>query len=297
MRSLVFLSLTMLSLCGLAQTAIEKEIFNCVVESYEKQKIDVKATLDSFECYLVKNKYLKDKSGQSYISLYEKIAIDGDVLITLGDFNDNGLLQKSPITFFDCYRTRIAEVANSESPLKKLFKELQNNPIDPLSPGEAAKYLLIVIKPSDFKYDVVRYNSLFSFLFTSLPDFPVRWFEKEDELIAAKKFETKLVVSFDVGSNLYINNNLGDLDFLAKMLDNFLIPSADTLKSITLETSRETLHKDFTNTLKTIKDRFQQAREKISIIKYHQKFDSLTSEKKEEVRALLPIKINVTDMK
>jgi biopolymer transport protein ExbD len=291
------LTLIGLPFYGQSQTSIDNEIIDCIADSYSQENVDIKETLDCFEMFLVKNKYMKDKSGQSYLSVYKQIANDNDVNITLDNFNDNGLLQKSPKAFFDCYRTRLPEIMNSESPLKKLYKQFQDNPIEPTTPGEVSKHLLKVFKSGDFKHDVIRYYSLYTFLLTSYPDFSIRSTMTDKELSFTKKYEKKIVVRLDKESKLFINDNPTDFDILTRTLDNFLTPSADTLKSVTLESSRETLYKDFSKTLEIIQTQFQLARDKISQTQYNQAFDSLTDDKKEIIRALLPIKINMTDPK
>jgi hypothetical protein len=297
MRLLTILTLVGLSFYGQGQTTIDSDIIDCIVDSYNQENFDIRKTLDNFEAFLVKNKYMIDKSGQSYLSVYKQIADDNDVNITLDNFNDNGLLQKPPISFFDCYRTRLPEIIKSESPLKKLFKQFQDNPIDPASPGEASKYLLKVLKPDDFKHDVIRYYSLYTLLFTSLPDFSNQLTTTDKELSISKEYEKKIVVRLDKESKLFINGKPTNLDTLKKTLSNFLTPSMDTLKIVTLESSRATLYKDFSKTLEIIQAQFQLARERTSDNQYHQEFDSLTDDKKEIIRRLLPIRINVTDPK
>jgi len=297
MRLLITLTLIGLPFYGQCQTIIDKEIIDCIADSYNKENIDIKKTLDSFEVFLVENEFMKDKSGQSYISVYKQIAADNDINFTLDNFNDNRLLQKSPVAFFDCYRTRLPEIMNSESPLKKLYKQFQDSPIEPTTPGEVSKNLLKVFRPNDFNYDVIRYYSLYTFLITSRPRFSVQSTTTDKELSFTKKYEKKLVVRLDNKSKLFINDKPADFDILTKTLDNFLTPSVDTLKSVTLESSRETLHKDFTKTLEIIQNQFQLTRDKISQTQYNQIFNSLTDDKKEIIRTLLPIKINVTDPK
>jgi len=120
---------------------------------------------------------------------------------------------------------------------------------------------------------------------------------KDKEMSFAKKYEKKIVVRLDKASKLFINDNQTDFDILTKTLGNFLTPSVDTLKSVTLESSRETPYKDFSKTLEIIQGQFQMARDKISQAQYNEKFDSLTDDQKEVIRTLLPIKINVTDPK
>lgn len=296
------LLITLLTLIGLpfygqAQTTIDQEIIHCITDSYKKEKVDIKATLDSFESFLVENKYMRDKSGQSYISVYKKIAADNDVTISLDNFNDNGLLQISPVTFIDCYRTRISEILNSESPLKKLYKYFQDNPIEPTTPGEVSEHLLKVFKPTDFKYDVIRYYSLYTLLRTSYPDVSVQSTTTDKQLSFTKNYEKKVTVRLDKESRLFLNDNPTSFDDLTVYLDRVLTPSVDTLKSVNLESSRDTKYKDFTKTLEIIQNRFQIARDKISQSEYNQNFDSLTDEQKERVRGLLPIKINVADPK
>jgi biopolymer transport protein ExbD len=297
MRLLIILTLIGLPFYGQTQTTIDHEIIACITDSFKQEKVDIKATLDSFESFLVDNKYMSDKSGQSYISLYKKIAAENDVNITLDNFNDNGLLQISPNVFVDCYRTGISGILNSDSPLKKLYKHFQDNPIEPTSPGEVSEHLLKVFKPTDFKHDVIRFYSLYTFLRTSYSGFSVQSTLTDEQFNLTKKYEKKVTVRLDKESKLFLHDNPTSFEDLTLYLDKVLTPSVDTLKSVNLESSRETRYKDFTTTLQIIQNRFQIARDKISQSEYNQNFDSLTDDKKEIVRRLLPIKINVADPK
>ncbi len=111
----MLLTLTSFSINVLSQPKIDRDIIGCVTETYDTGKLNIKKTLYDFEDFLVSNKYLSDKSGESYMAVYEKISNEGDVNIELGDFNDRGHLKKSPAAFFDYYRTRIPKIPNFDS--------------------------------------------------------------------------------------------------------------------------------------------------------------------------------------
>jgi hypothetical protein len=127
MRIIILLTLTSFSINLFSQAKVDKDIIDCVTKTYDSGEFNFKKTLFDFEGFLIMNKYLKDKSGESYIAVYEKITVEGDVNIELGDFNDKGLLKQSPTAFYDCYRTRIPEVLRSNSQLRKIYEYFQNS--------------------------------------------------------------------------------------------------------------------------------------------------------------------------
>jgi biopolymer transport protein ExbD len=267
-----------------------------VTKTYDSGEFNFKKTLFDFEGFLIMNKYLKDKSGESYIAVYEKITVEGDVNIELGDFNDKGLLKQSPTAFYDCYRTRIPEVLRSNSQLRKIYEYFQNSSIESTTPGEASQHLLKVLKPDDFNHEVVKINSLYTFLLTanSTSDQSTT----DDTEIARKKmFKREMTILLDNESNLYVNGNLIDSTGFSNLLKEFITPSRDTLKSVILQTSKKTWYKDFSKTLELIKKQFQMSRDKLSMELYQQLFGELAEDKKKKIRNQIPIDIQVDDSK
>lgn len=288
--------MTSFSINLFSQAKVDKDIIDCVTKTYDSGEFNFKKTLFDFEGFLIMNKYLKDKSGESYIAVYEKITVEGDVNIELGDFNDKGLLKQSPTAFYDCYRTRIPEVLRSNSQLRKIYEYFQNSSIESTTPGEASQHLLKVLKPDDFNHEVVKINSLYTFLLTanSTSDQSTT----DDTEIARKKmFKREMTILLDNESNLYVNGNLIDSTGFSNLLKEFITPSRDTLKSVILQTSKKTWYKDFSKTLELIKKQFQMSRDKLSMELYQQLFGELAEDKKKKIRNQIPIDIQVDDSK
>lgn len=296
MRLLIFLMFTSYSIKLFPQSKVDMDILDCVTKSYDSGEFNFKKTLYDFEEYLVKNKYLKDRTGESYISVYEKITVEGDVNIELGDFDDKGLLKKSPTAFYNCYRTRKSEILSSDSQLKRMYEYFQNNSIEPTTPGEVSRHLLNILKLDDFDHEVVKISSLYTFILTanSASDLSTT----DDTEIARKKmFKRELTVRLDEKSKIYVDGKLMDYDKLSDSIEKFITPSNDTLKSVILESTKHTLYREFLKALELIQKQFQISRDNLSMKLYQKLFAELTDEKKETIRNQIPIDIKVEDSK
>jgi biopolymer transport protein ExbD len=152
------------------------------------------------------------------------------------------------------------------------------------------------LKPDDFNHEVVKINSLYTFLLTanSTSDQSTT----DDTEIARKKmFKREMTILLDNESNLYVNGNLIDSTGFSNLLKEFITPSRDTLKSVILQTSKKTWYKDFSKTLELIKKQFQMSRDKLSMELYQQLFGELAEDKKKKIRNQIPIDIQVDDSK
>ncbi len=295
MKPIILCMLSLSPIYAFAQTTIDNDIMNCIIEVYKNEGVNITQTLDNFEKFLIEEKLLKDNSGESYLSIYKKISIENKVNISADDFDDEGLLEKSPGDFLNCYQTRIPEILKSESPLKKLYTYFQNNSIE-MSPGNVSKKILELLQPADFKNDVVRYYSLFTFLKTSIiPSITVAASVDDKKYSLKKNFEKKLLIQLSKKSKLSVGSNSIDFSSLPKRIESFLIPSADTLKTIVFQSAKETPYSDFVKTLDLIQTHFNKSRDNISKIHFGKNFKELSGDQKREVIKLLPQRIKVEE--
>lgn len=67
--------------CSGSEYQVEDELYNCLMQKYERKGIDITVFLDSLESHFIKNGILKDNSGASKLEFYKNLANGGEVPI------------------------------------------------------------------------------------------------------------------------------------------------------------------------------------------------------------------------
>ncbi len=67
--------------CSGSEYQVEDELYNCLIQKYESNGIDITVFLDSLENHFIKNRILKDNSGASKLEFYKKLANGGELTI------------------------------------------------------------------------------------------------------------------------------------------------------------------------------------------------------------------------
>ncbi len=73
----IFLLLTVPVSLHSQDEIFEQISFECFCEPFEKVNINITKELRKYEDYLIDHKFLEDRSGKSYVSYFEKVAVSG----------------------------------------------------------------------------------------------------------------------------------------------------------------------------------------------------------------------------
>lgn len=66
-----------------ANQDVEKFLYNCLEESFEKESVDLESELDRLEKFFIQNEDLSDASGDSYFEYLLKIQLKKDILLAV----------------------------------------------------------------------------------------------------------------------------------------------------------------------------------------------------------------------
>ncbi|WP_152538617.1 hypothetical protein [Aquimarina macrocephali] len=74
MKTTIFIALYLCSMPFFGQdNYIENVSLNCIYEAFNAKNIDIKKELEAYETFLIKNSFLNDNSGKSYINFFKKM--------------------------------------------------------------------------------------------------------------------------------------------------------------------------------------------------------------------------------
>ena len=153
------------------QDDFETEICQCVYSKYDSIGIDLKDELLKYEQHLIDNKFLTDKTGQSYIKIFKTIANQNDNPITT-DYSIDNLTPQTFILFSKCFYSKKDDpkLSTSNSKIKKLYIVYDSiATLGNINPSIVATALLTVLDANDFEKEFYRIYALHTFYFTSKP--------------------------------------------------------------------------------------------------------------------------------
>lgn len=139
--------------CNAHNRPVEDKLFDCLVDAYKNQGINILPLLDSLENHYIKNGILKDKSGQAKLDYYKKIAVDGKVP-TMGYYSVADSVEH--VKFFqteidNCISSNgIDSVTLKKSSYYRLMEDFKT--MNAVTPKNAAISHTNILTSSDFEH-------------------------------------------------------------------------------------------------------------------------------------------------
>ncbi|WP_152538650.1 hypothetical protein [Aquimarina macrocephali] len=167
MKIFVLLLLLCMMVCttNAQQQSVEQIGLECIVASYQKKGVDIKAVLEELEDCLVKAGSLKDRTGESYIAFHEK-ALQVDSIPA--HIPENLVLNISRVSYgfhmdSEC-RKQIASASNFEQSTFKKLIDLSKEPLPEhnITKAYGIERELSVMKPKDFENPFYKAMALIS---------------------------------------------------------------------------------------------------------------------------------------
>lgn len=167
MKISVLLLLLCMMICttNAQQQSVEQIGLECIVASYQKKEINIKAILKELEDYLIQVGSLKDRSGKSYIAFHEK-ALEVDSIPTR--IPENLVLTISRVSYGfhmdnEC-RKHIRSASNFEQSTFKKLIDLSKEPLPPhnITKAYGIERELSVMQPKDFENPFYKAMALIS---------------------------------------------------------------------------------------------------------------------------------------
>ncbi len=105
-----------------------------------------------------------------------------------------------------------------------MYEYFQNKPIETTTSGEVSKHLLQILNPDDFSHEVIKLNSLYTFLLTANPAGSVLATTDDEKIAKKKRFKKRLTIMLGKESMLYVEGKSVEHDKLVNSLAKFITP-------------------------------------------------------------------------
>jgi hypothetical protein len=140
--------------------SVEDTLFNCLVEVYEKQGIDLEKEMNLLESYLIEKGYLKDNHYDSYYNLLQSFQSKNDLTIEFDaiDYQKLATIEIDVVRFLDENKC-LTDLSNDEissSKVMKIMMEFSKMDFLDFNKYEVLNCYLKVLKPKDFENNYYR---------------------------------------------------------------------------------------------------------------------------------------------
>jgi len=285
--------LTLFTACGqVEENEIEAILFDCLIESYNQQGVDLQLELDSLESYLIENESLTSSSGQSYSDFYQQIVELDDIPATLDYDKFENIYAINPSQYYstDCLEKLntidSTELANSKH--IRMHLAIEKASVNGVSPSAIASAITGVLGPTDFDHPYYRATALLTIAHTCTGTDNLKQLEQP---IPGKDASTAVKMTVFVTENtlLVVGTDTVDKEKLHKVLYEFI--EVNTHHTIQLEAESGT-HYDFYVEVQDLLARVYMAlRNDLAMASYDKSFSELPTERQEEIRAFYPTSI------
>lgn len=150
--------------CNASNNPLEDKLFDCLVEEYKNQGIDIIPLLDSLENYYINQGVLNDKSGQAKLDFYKKIALEGKVpIMAFYSIADSvGQIKFFQTEIDKCISSNgIDSLTLKKSNYYRLMEDFKS--MNEVNPKNAAISHTRILASSDFEHPYYRAHMLITF--------------------------------------------------------------------------------------------------------------------------------------
>jgi hypothetical protein len=149
---------------------VEKFLYSCLGESFEKEGVDLNSELDRLEKFLIQNGDISEVSGDSYLRYFLEIQLKKDVLLTVPPSAEefSGLLKLDPGSYYSSDCLEQLRKMNSQSLQGSSYflmsKALAALNPETITPEEVSKAISGVLEVEDFETPFYRALTLLTML-------------------------------------------------------------------------------------------------------------------------------------
>ena len=281
--------------CKAQDQSIEDKLYSCIDKHYADNNIDLGASLDSLENYLISKNILSSKDGIGKVKFYEDIIRDGQVpgierielMNKLADnyygnsFVKKCLFAKSQTDSSQFIKTQFYKTSEA---IKSEIK--QGN----LSPITVSKAMLSHLSKEDFEKPLYRAHMLISYVMTADRDQAyIRQIPKSLKEVPIPDNQGFLI-DLTTKNKLLINGEQIDSEDLKtellKYFDKF-----DESTYVRLVANPKTEYSIFSKIHSEIEMAYQKYWDQIALRDYKKEFNKLNSTEQNEIEKQYPIRI------
>lgn len=165
-NKIIYISLLVLfsSSCKKQTFQLDDIILACYDSKYQEEGYDIKAIIEDYEKYLVKEGVLNDDSGKSYLEVLQKIASNKNFQIEARAFQDPffKVNNETKLAIFDCEKEMIASAKEKDSKWHKLLSDFESPEIEE-NPERIYQVMAEALSENDFNSYYLRLKMLHLF--------------------------------------------------------------------------------------------------------------------------------------
>jgi hypothetical protein len=289
----LFLLITFVA-CNTNQHEVETNIMNCIYSGYDDDGIAFKQLLKDFEKTLIADGVLADGTGDSYLTIFKKIAENNNV-----DFNSTDhfpdRVANLPATL------RNEELDNCQQQLtesleSKDFKGAKLSKVmNAMGPGDIdfSKYagaILEILDAKDFEHDYYKMTvfSIVSLLDNDTNEDDEGLTLEEDALIRNRDLEKAINVYLNTNSKIEIDKIELTLDKTAQVIYAYAKESKE-VATYNLTANTNAIYQDWIDLQNTIIAQVEKVRDEVSKQEHNSPFSNISEEKQEVIKRVYPL--------
>lgn len=322
---ILLLLIIFLNSCSGQDYFIETMHFDCLVKTSEELGVDLKQELSDFEEHLIKNGVLSNNSGESYYQIYETIAKTGDI-----NFKFQYSLLDSIKTHVDNFElndinTDCVELSEKlqksekfkNSKLTQLQMAMDSiQAIKDISVSVLASVILRILSPEDFEHDYYRMSALLLLATSQDEDSGIikqlTPISKDNQTETIDKRNLLVVYISTDNDSVMLNERIIWIDDLSDIVKKYILnDSKDSIMpelipininligecyqsklSISISNEKETSYNTYVQVQDQLIDAYNNARDEKAFEYFNLEFDKLSSEQKNAIKKLIPMRIS-----
>ena len=301
----------------------EDNLINCLYGASESAGFNLKLEFSKFENYLIQQKILSDRTGQSYYDIYSSIKDTDDVNFeidyslpdSVGKNFDSNLFQQ---IFQACSKVDNETLENElylNSRLFELNKAIENSRLESISPGSVAGVIIDVLTPSDFEHDYYKFTTILTIItLNSLETGLERQLPTLEEVENTERILERNNLKIHVSTNkdsIYVDSVLTSIDELPLIIEKKLL-SDNTVSSnpekkiveieligecyqtqlvISLTNDSKALYSTYILTQNMIIKAYNKVRNLMSLQYFEADWNNLDENQKKAIRKLIPKRV------
>ena len=298
-KLLIFGLILFINGCAQNEYQVEDFLYNCLIDKFDSEDIDLKSEIIDFEKYLIDKKYLNGKSGQDYVDFFTLIGKLNDIpseiepdrferlsKIPISDYYSPSCIDK--LSLFDSTVLRNSKYMALHTALKN--QDYSNG----LEPSIIARGILESLTTKDFERPYYKTISLLMIVFTSNIDSGIERqlpslteTEKAESTISKDKAIRVLVKPDD--TILLANEPIKLTDIKGKITE--FIEKHHPEHLIYLNAERGTSYNSYIKVQSEITSAYTDLRNELSHKLFDKDFSELTEIKMEEIKKTYPIRL------
>ncbi len=291
----ISISFVLLS-CNAQEVTIEDNLYSCMVNHYKENKIDLPASLDTLENYLIEKNVLQSKDAKSKIKFYEVIIETGEIPgIEITRLMEK-LRESYPI--MDSLKKCVFTTSNLDSAeyIKTKFyltsQKIRSefNETHTVSPVSVSKAMLLYLTVNDFDQPYYRAQMLLSYVMVAERDKAFTRKIQKHEAVDVLEGEGGFVIDFSDKNELLVNGNNLKIENLEPFLLKYL-HSFDKSTHVQLIFSRKTEYDYFEKIHKYVEDAYLKFWGEVSLKEYSHEFHELSAIEQNKIKSRYPKRI------